>query len=244
MILEHNRSENSRMNKTGIANGFDLLDFLRYLLKQIRLIIGVGSAVCLCAIIYVFFIATPIYEASAQLYVVNSQDSVVNLSDLQIGSYLANDYQWIFKTWEVNQQVIENLNLPYSVSEIREMLTVTNPSNTRILLLTFASEDAAEAAAVANEYAVVASQYISDYMLTTKPSLISTALEPLKPARPQKLLIVATSTLLSLVVCVWILFVVYLYSDKIKTADDLKKYMGTDPLAVIPVEKVKRSGRR
>lgn len=232
------------MNKTGIASGLDLFDFFRYLLKQIRVLIGVGFAVCLCAIIYAFFIATPIYEASAQLYVVNSQDSVVNLSDLQIGSYLANDYQWIFKTWEVNQQVIDNLNLPYSVSEIREKLTVTNPGNTRILLLTFASEDPAEAAAVANEYAVVASQYISDYMLTAKPSLISTALEPLNPARPQKLLIVASSTLLSMVVCVWILFVVYLYSDKIKTADDLKKYIGTEPLAVIPLGKMKRSGRR
>lgn len=244
MILEHNRSENSRMNKTGVANGFELFDFLRYLFKRMRILIGVAFAVCLCAMIYVFIIATPIYEASAQLYVVNSQDSVVNLSDLQIGSYLASDYQWVFQTWEVNQQVIENLDLPYTVAEIREMLTVTNPSNTRILLLTFASEDAAEAAAVANEYATVASQYISDYMLTAKPTLISTALQPLNPAWPRKMLIIASSTLLSLVVCVWILFVVYLYSDKIKTSDDLKKYMGTEPLAVVPLEKIKRSGRR
>lgn len=230
--------------RASMGGGMDLLDFFRYLAKRIRILAGVAFTVCLCTLLYGFVIATPIYEATAQLYVVNSQDSVVNLSDLQIGSYLASDYQWVFKTWEVNQQIIENLNLPYSVEEIKGMLTVTNPSNTRILLLTFASEDAAEAAAVANEYAAVASQYISDYMFTAKPSILSIALEPLQPARPKKLLITAVGTLLSLVLSVWLLFVAFLYSDKIKTADDLKKQMGTEPIAVIPMEKRKRSGRR
>ncbi len=239
--MEGNESVHSRMN---VVDGFDLPGFFRYLVKRIRLLAGVTIAVFLCTLVYVFAIAAPIYEATAQLYVVNSQDSVVNLSDLQIGSYLASDYQWIFKTWEVNQQVIENLQLPYTVAELKEMLTVTNPSNTRILLLTFASENPAEAAAVANEYAVVASQYISDYMFTTKPSIISVALEPLKPARPKKLLVVAVGTLLAFIAAVWCLFVAYLYSDKIKTADDVKKHMGTDPLAVIPMERGTRTGRR
>lgn len=242
--MEQNRSEDSKMNRTGIANGFDLFDFFRYLLKRIRILTGVAIAVCLSAMIYVSIIATPIYEASAQLYVVNSQDSVVNLSDLQIGSYLASDYQWVFKTWEVNQQVIENLHLPYTVEEIKGMLTVSNPSNTRILLLTFASENAAEAASVANEYAAVASQYISDYMLTAKPSILSTALEPINPARPKKLLVVAAMTLIALVVSIWIMFVAFLYNDTIKTADDLKKYMGTEPIAVVPIEKMRRLKRR
>lgn len=239
--MEHDASVHNKMNN---INGFDLPEFFRYLAKRIKYLLGVAFTFFVCTVIYVFIIATPIYEATAQLYVVNSQDSVVNLSDLQIGSYLASDYQWIFKTWEVNQQVIENLNLPYTVEEIKEMLTVTNPSNTRILLLTFASEDAAEAAAVANEYANIASQYISDYMLTAKPSIISIALEPLKPARPKKLLVVSVVTLLSVVVGVWIMFIVFLYSDKIKTAEDLKKYIGMEPIAVVPLEKGKQLGRR
>ena len=238
------KREKVKHRRTNVVDSLDLFGFFEYLMKHIAIIVGVTTTIFLCSLVYVFVLATPIYEASAQLYVVNSQDSVVNLADLQIGSYLASDYQWIFKTWEVNQQVIENLNLPYTVSEIKEMLKVTNPNNTRILLLTFSSENAAEAAAVANEYAVVASQYISDYMLTTKPSIISVALEPLKPARPQKLLIVTASTLLTLVVCTWCMFVVYLYSDKIKTADDIKRYMGSEPLAVIPMAKARHSGRR
>ena len=238
------KRETVKHRRTNVVDSLDLFGFFEYMMKHIVIILGVTLAVLLCSLIYVFVLATPIYEASAQLYVVNSQDSVVNLADLQIGSYLASDYQWIFKTWEVNQQVIENLNLPYTVAEIKEMLKVTNPSNTRILLLTFSSENAAEAAVAANEYAVVASQYISDYMLTTKPSIISVALEPLKPARPQKLLIVAASTLLTLVVCIWCMFVVYLYSDKIKTADDIKRYMGSEPLAVIPMARARHSGRR
>ncbi|MGN1020626.1 MAG: YveK family protein [Aristaeellaceae bacterium] len=239
------KEEKVRQNRRSNAGEvLDLLGYFQYLVKHILIIIGVTAAVFAGAAVYVFALATPVYEASAQLYVVNSQDSVVNLTDLQIGSYLASDYQWIFKTWEVNQQVIENLNLPYTVADMKKMLKVTNPSNTRILVLTFSSESAAEAAAVANEYALVASQYISDYMLTTKPSIISVALEPLSPARPQKLLIIAVSTLLALLACLWCMFVAYLYSDKIKTAEDLKRYMGSEPLAVIPLDKPQSAGRR
>ena len=226
---------NSREVKLG------LFEFFFYVKKNLRFVIIPMVAAMLAALFYVTAIATPVYEATSQLYVVNSKDSAINLSDLQIGSYLTNDYQWIFKTWEVNQQVINNLNLPYTMTEMKNRLIVENPSNSRILLITFASENAKEAADSANEYSEVVSQYISDYMLTTKPTIISTALEPLEPARPRKALVVAVSTLLTGCAVLWCMFIVFLTDDKIKSASDLRKHMGVEPLAIIPTTKL--SGR-
>lgn len=216
----------------------ELFDFFFYVKNHAKVVILTMLTAALCTLIYVFCIATPVYEATAQLYVVNSRDSAINLSDLQIGSYLTSDYQWIFKTWEVNQQVINNLSLPYTVAEMKDMITVENPSNTRILLITFESENAKEVAVVANEYAKVAGQYISDYMLTSKPSIISVALEPLKPVRPKKLLTTVVVTMLVGLLDLWCLFIAFLSEDKIKTSADIQKHFGTEPLSIIPVTKM------
>ena len=220
----------------------DVLGFLKYLFQKKRILVIVALVALVLSTVYVFLIATPIYEATSQIYMVNSQDSVINLSDLQIGSYLTSDYQWMFQTWEVNQTVINNLKLPYSVKQMKDRLTVKNPSNTRVLTITFASKDAKEAALVANEYAAVVSQYISDAMLTSKPTTISVALEPLSPARPRKALVIGITTALACVIAAWILFIVYLYDDKVKNASDLRKYLNVDPLTVIPYsEKIRKS---
>lgn len=213
----------------------DLGAFLRYLLRRFK-VIGTGILVgVLIAAIYVFVIATPIYEATAQIYVVNSKDSVLNLSDLQIGSYLTSDYQLVFKTWEVNKEVIQNLSLPYSVKQLKEMLTVSNPEDTRALFITVESSDPKEAAAIANEYAYVASRYISETMLTDMPTMLSVALEEAEPVKPQKALVIACSALLCGLIAVIVLFGIFMKDDRIRTADDVMRYTGEMPLAIIPI---------
>lgn len=229
-----------REAKKVFGKEFGIFDFVKYLLQKKYVILLPTLIALFLTTIYVCFITVPIYEATSQIYVVNSQDSVINLSDLQIGSYLTSDYQWVFQVWEVNQTVIDNLNLTYSVKQMRDNLTVKNPSNTRVLTITFASTDAKEAAAVANEYAMVASRYISDSMLTNKPTIISVALEPINPVRPRKALLIAICTFLTCIISIWCLFIGYICDDKLKTADDLKKYMEIDPLAEIPYSGKKR----
>ena len=222
-------------NTQGIVREIDLFDFFRYVFRRWKIVAASVFAGLLIAVIYVTAIATPVYEATAQLYVVNSKESVLNLSDLQIGTYLTSDYQLVFKTWEVNQQVIENLGLPYTVEQLKSMVEVTNPSNTRALFITASSTDAAEAARVANEFAEVASRYISNTMLTDMPTILSTALQPLNPVSPRKTLTVLLGIALGGVLSVWGLFIAFARDDKIKTGADLLKYTGAQPLAVIPV---------
>ena len=228
-------AQDSMVKTAEINTEFDFFDFFKYLIRKVKVILIAVIAAFLAAFFYAFIIATPIYEATAQLYVVNSQDSVVNLSDLQIGSYLTSDYQLVFKTWEVNQQVIKNLELPYSVSELQNMLTVTNPTNTRALFITVASSDPKEAAAIANEFAAVARQYISDTMLTELPTTLSVALEPVNPTSPKRMLILIASVGLAFLISVGGLFIVYYLDDKIKTGNDMLKYTGASPLAIIPI---------
>ena len=222
----------------------DLFDFLHYLFRNKVLLIMVTMAALLFSVFFVTCVATPEYEATSQIYVVNSSNSAIDLSDLQIGSYLTSDYQWVLKTWEVNQEVIENLNLSYSVDYMRKHMTVTNPSNTRLLFITFSSPNAWEAAEVANEYAEVARQYIRDKLFADKPSIVSTAKIPLQPARPRKLLIVFAVTAGTVFLAVWCLFIAYMRDNKVKNASDLRKITGCVPLAIIPITAGGHTGKK
>lgn len=107
----------------------DLMELLFQFLAHIRLILLITLLGALGAAAYTQFWVTPIYEATAKLYVLNSSDSALNLSDLQIGSYLASDYIEVFKTWEVHEMVITNLGLPYSYTQLQSMLTIENPTS-------------------------------------------------------------------------------------------------------------------
>lgn len=222
----------------------DLADLFLYLLRRWKILLASALAGLVSMAFYVFALAVPMYEATAQLYVVNSKDSVLNLSDLQIGTYLTSDYQLVFKTWEVNQQVIQNLGLPYSVNELKSMLTVENPSSTRALFITVSSPDPEEAALIANEYASVARQYISNTMLTDTPTVLSMALQPLNPVSPRKGQLLVIGLFAGLLLAMVALTIVYILNDRIITSADVLKCTGALPLAVIPVINARPHGRR
>ena len=209
---------------------------LFYKLLENFVIIAVVAVLCaIIAGVYSFFIATPKYQAVAKLYVVNSKDSALNLSDLQIGSYLTSDYQEVFRTWEVHEMVIQELGLDYSYRQVEGMLTISNPSGTRILNITVTSDDPMEATDIANTYANVAKKYISQTMATDEPNILSIALEPTVPISPNKTQNVLIAFLLGGFLAVGIITLQFVMDDKIRTADDIQRFANMATLAAVPV---------
>lgn len=126
-----------------------------------------------------------LYEATSIIYVLSNRDSAINVSDLQLGSELTQDYIKVFHMWEVHEEVISNLGLPYSYSQMQDMLSVVNDTDTRMLDITVTSADPQEAADIANEYAQVASQYIAETMATDKPKHHVRSARPFQSCQPQ-----------------------------------------------------------
>lgn len=215
----------------------DLLELLYALLGKWREIAAATVACALIAAIGVLFFVTPKYQASSTIYVISRKDSAINISDLQIGTALTDDYIQVFHMWEVQEKVISNLDLPYTYNQLDGMLSVTNASNTRMLEITVTSESAQEAADIANEYATVVRDYIAKKMATDKPSIMSTALVPTVPVSPNKTKSILLGALLGFVVSAGVIVVITLLDDTYKTTEDIKKYTGLVTMAVIPLEK-------
>ena len=164
----------------------DLLELFMGLLAHWTLIAATAVVGAVLMALYTFFLVTPMYKATATIYVVSRNDSVLNFSDLQVGSELTSDYIKVFEMWEVHEKVISNLDLDYTYTDMASMLSVTNTSDTRMLDITVTNPDPEEAAAIANEYADVGAKYISEKMKTDEPTLMSSARVPENPFSPNK----------------------------------------------------------
>lgn len=229
-----------------LETAIDLVELAYRLLANWKLIVCLSFVLMIVSGVYTVFLVTPMYEATSTIYVLNRSDSAINLSDLQLGTALTQDYIKVFSMWEVHEEVISNLNLPYSYREMENMLSITNEADTRMLDIKIKSADPQEAAAIANEYAKVASQYIAETMATDKPNIMSVALVPANPVSPNKTRNVMLGFMLGVIISCGYVTVHMIMDDKYKTVEDIRRYTGLTTLAVVPVEPddVEKNSRR
>ncbi len=229
------------------AEQIDLVELAYRMLAKWKLIVCLTLIGALIAGVYTSGFVTPLYEATSTIYVLNRSDSAINFSDLQLGNALTQDYIKVFQMWEVHEEVISNLNLPYTYSQMRDMLSIKNDANTRMLDITVTSASPEEAAAISNEYAKVASEYIADTMATDKPNIMSVALVPANPVSPSITRNILLGFILGGIIACAYVVAAFLMDDKFRTAEDIRKYTGLNTLAVVPIESydgIKQNARK
>ncbi|MDR0897801.1 MAG: polysaccharide biosynthesis tyrosine autokinase [Oscillospiraceae bacterium] len=232
---------NAQASASGIV--IDLGELFYQLLEKIWLLALAGVLGALLMGVYSFSLSTPQYQSTAVLYVLSPGDSIVNMSDLQIGSSLTSDYMAMVGMREVNAQVIENLGLPYTIPKLRQMLTTSNPQNTRLLLLTVRAEDPYQAAQIANEFAQVAQSFIVEKMHTEMPTLVSSAVPEYTAVSPNHANDVISGALAGLMLCAAIIVLRTLLDDKIKSPEDVTRYGQLPMLAVMPLQTIGSEAR-
>ena len=225
------------VQRPGAEDEIDLVE-LFYLLWghawQIILCLVLGAGLALG---YTKLLVTPLYQATSSIYIVSaSNNSVVNLTDLQIGAQLTADYQELILSRPLLEDVIENLELtnaegePMSTAALSRMITITNTDDTRILKVTVTSPDPQESADIANELIDQACIYLPQIM----PNLVEEAIPPTQKSSPSTAKNVMLGGLLGACLACGVLVVRYLMNDTFVTPDDVVKYLGVQPLAVIP----------
>lgn len=215
----------------------NLVDLMYRLIEKAKYIVIAAIIGGLLAWCYTQFYVTPMYSATSKLYVLNSQDSAINLSDLQVGTYLAADYQEVFKNWHVHEMVIQDLNLPYSYKQLSDMLDISNPKDTRVLYIKVTAPDPNEAKAIADSYAKVAREFIAAAMETEEPNLFEEALLPTSASSPNKTRNTLLGFILGFVLCAGVITVKFIMDDRIRNSEDIERCIGIPTLGVMPLQK-------
>ena len=114
----------------------DLLELLAYYRGRLIWIVLGFLAGALAAGLITFYLITPQYTATSKMYMVSSSSqSVVDLTDLNIGQSLSKDYVELLKTRPIIESVIEEQGLDYNYSELLSMLSMSTVSDTRIIAI-------------------------------------------------------------------------------------------------------------
>ena len=184
---------------------------------------------------YSYFLVRPTYKSTAKMYVVSaSKNSVVDLDALNIGTSLTADYEQLMLSYPVLEQVINKLNLDMDSDTLAKMITLENPTDTRILNINVVSTDPKSARDIANTLMDVSVDYLPKTMSTNAPNVAQKAKLADHKDGPSYTKYTMIGALAGAFLYCMYLVVKYLMDDTIHTADDMEKYFDIVPLAVIP----------
>lgn len=227
----------------------DLVElFYRLLEKMIWIVLAAVIAAGAFAA-YTHFFVEPTYSSTAKLYVVSTSESAINLTDLNLGDKVADDFVQVFKNRDVYDQVVVcmkedyGVDLEYSYREIQKMMNISVISDTRILQITVTSLDAKEAEQIATAYAKTAKDFVAAVMGLQKPTDFERAREGVLNA-PNVLRNAILGFVGGAVAAMAVIVLMFIFDDRIRAAEQLQKKLGLSTLGMMPVQEGERKSSR
>lgn len=224
-------------NQENQAVEIDVFATLKVLWKRKFSIILVALVFAIAAFGYSAFLAKKEYQSTSRIYVVsrqNQDNNALTNSDLQAGSYLVKDYREIILSQNVLSQAIEELKLDMTPAELSKKISVSVPTDTRILSITAKDVDPKEAARIANGLRNVAAEKIISVTKVSDVTTLDEAEVPQSPSSPN----IRRNVLLGFVagagLIVVLLVVVEVLDDRVKRPEDVEELMGLPLLGVVP----------
>ena len=213
----------------------DLLELARMLLDNLRYIVLFFLVGAVVFNAYSYFFIHPTYQSTASIYIVSaSGGTVVDLTDLNIGSSLKNDYKELILSYPVLDRVSKKLNLDWSTDKMARSIRISNPVDTRILKLTATAEDPELAMDIANTLAEVAVDYLPETMSTEAPNIAQRGRLPKRKANPSYTRYTLLGGFLGAILCcAWFIFK-SVTDETIRTPEDMERFFGAPPLTTIP----------
>ncbi len=191
-----------------------------------------------------YFGITPKYTSTAKIYIVSaSSDSVINLSDLQLGTNLTTDYKELMLVRPMLESVIRNLNLQgMTTNALKKMISINNTSGSRVLNITVTSTDPQMSADIANELARLSTEWLPSVMAIREPNIAENAIAPTARSSPSYSRNVVIGALAVAALYMALCVIRYLYNDTITSSEQMEKYFGIVPLTAIPEEREANDG--
>lgn len=215
----------------------DLKELFFALKKKLFIILAAGLLTGCLGCAYTAFLASPVYTSTSNLLVLTKETTLASLADLQMGSQLTNDYQVLITSRPVLDEVIENLGLDMESKELRKLITIENPTDTRILQISVVYHDAVMAKNIVNELSQVSAAFIGDKMEVIPPKIIEEGEIPTGKTSPSMKKNALLGLLAGLILSAGVIAVMTVMDDTIKSEEDVSRYLSISTLASIPDRK-------
>ncbi|MTS09773.1 capsular biosynthesis protein CpsC [Streptococcus parasanguinis] len=224
-------------NQENQAVEIDVFAMLKTLWKRKFSIVLVALVFAIAAFGYSAFLAKKEYQSTSRIYVVsrqNQDNNALTNSDLQAGSYLVKDYREIILSQNVLSQAIEELKLDLTPAELSKKISVSVPTDTRILSITAKDGNPKEAARIANGLRNVAAEKIISVTKVSDVTTLDEAEVPQSPSSPNIRRNVLLGFIAGAGLMVVLMVVVEVLDDRVKRPEDIEELMGFTLLGIVP----------
>lgn len=224
-------------NQENQAVEIDVFAMLKTLWKRKFSIVLVALVFAIAAFGYSAFLAKKEYQSTSRIYVVsrqNQDNNALTNSDLQAGSYLVKDYREIILSQNVLSQAIEELKLDMTPAELSKKISVSVPTDTRILSITAKDGNPKEAARIANGLRNVAAEKIIAVTKVSDVTTLDEAEVPQSPFSPNIRRNVLLGFIAGAGLMVVLMVVVEVLDDRVKRPEDIEELMGLTLLGIVP----------
>lgn len=204
----------------------DLKELFLALMNRWKMIIVVTIVTTIIASVYTFNFTTPMYSAKATIYL-KSEGSTTSelLQGMQLGTQLAPDYEIFFKSRPVVQRVIKAENLDVTVEALNAQITITNPSDTHMIVVTCTDSDPQRAADIANAYVEYGVEAVRE-VVVKEPYLVESAIANEKKVSPSNTKNILMGVLLGLVLSCGYVIAKTLLDDRLVSAEKMERVLG------------------
>ena len=193
----------------------DLLEVLNAVRQHILVVILTTVIAAVAGFCVSQFLLVPKYESSALMIVNTRQDATANVTSDQITS-------------------ATNLGLTLTYPELKDRVTVSAVDDTQVMQITVLSDNPEWARQVCEQITQISPDVILESVEAGSVKLISQASVPTEPVSPNILKNTAIAALLGLVLSAGIVILREMLDNRIKTEDDVRKYLDMPVIGVIP----------
>ena len=173
-------------------------------------------------------------HSTTRLYVVNQSGengAGITNQDLQAGSFLVKDYKEIILSQDVLKNVTTTLGL---TGGIKDKITVTIPTDTRILSISVRDSDPNQAATIANTLRDEAAKKIIEVTKVSDVTTLEAALPAENPSTPQTKRNLVLGFIVGAFLATALVLVLEVLDDRVKRPQDIEEGLGMTLLGVVP----------
>lgn len=189
---------------------------------------------------YANYLITPLYQSDVQMYVNNADISVGSTSikfsqgDLLAAQGLVDTYIVILNSRPMLDDVIDELELPYSYEQLKDMIAAEAVNGTEVFQITVTDADRKEAKEIANKIAELLPEHISQVVDGSSVRVVQYAVLAGGPCSPSVMKYLCLGIALGFLISAGIIVLRVLLDKRVHDPEELAKRYDIPVIAVIP----------
>ena len=225
----------------------DLMQLVRALLGNLKYIVLVTVLCGFLGYLGNIVLVTPIYEAGAKMIVNTRKDESQNITNDQINSAknLVGTYAVIIRSRDVLNQVIADLNLPDTYSQLASNISVKAVNETQVMQIKVQHANRDTAVAVASKLLEVAPKAIVEKVEAGSVKTVEQAYASAESVSAGPLYHGTLAAMVGFVLVCAVIVIISLSDNTYKSDMDIQRDLGLPVLGVIPdAESNKKRGHK